>query len=164
MLFSILQKMRDGIRRKMENGDPSLYVSMAFPILFTFTLTFIGARIFSNFWPQTYIEWAPGLRVHHFAYGFFILAASGFIALATRQPKTKFWVAMLHGVGLGLAMDEFGMWLHLRDDDAVRWGYDGLNITIGLFLFILTARPGIRMLKRLWPSWPWRKQPPFEGI
>ena len=99
------------------------------------------------------------MHVHHFTYGIFILFAAGYLALVVKQARAKFWVALLHGFGLGLAMDEFGMWLKLRDDDIVRWSYDGFSLTIGLFLLILTAKPGFRMLKKLWPS---RKSPPPE--
>lgn len=151
--------MRRNIHEKVATGDPSLYISLAFPILFSFILTFVGARIFSHFWPQIYIEWSPGLRVHHYAYGFFILAASGYLGLAVKQARAKFWVAIFHGLGLGLAMDEFGMWLRLRDDDIARWSYDGLMVAIGTFLLIFTAKPGIRLLKRLWPG-KWFKRIP----
>jgi len=49
-------------------------------------------------------------------------------------------------------MDEFGMWLRLNDDDLARWSYDGFNITIGLFLFVITIRPGFRLIKEIWPE------------
>lgn len=157
MFPPLFRKMHESIHRKVETGDPSLYVSMAFPILFAFVLTFIGSRLIGylityNIIPHLYLELEPGLQVHHYTYGIFILFAAGYLALAVRRARAKFWIALLHGLGLGLAMDEFGMWLKLRDDNLVRWSYDGFNITIGLFLFILTAKPGIKMLKKLWPS------------
>ena len=163
MLTFIFRKMRESIHRKVESGDPGLYVSMAFPILFAFMLTFIGSRIIGylityGIIPGLYLEPSPGLHVHHFTYGIFILFVAGYLALVVKQARAKFWVALLHGFGLGLAMDEFGMWLKLRDDDIVRWSYDGFSLTIGLFLFILTVKPGFKMLKKLWPS---RKTPPL---
>ena len=156
MFPSIFRKMKESIRRKVETDDSSLYVSMAFPILFAFILTFIGSRVIGylityDIIPHLYLELEPGLQVHHYTYGIFILFAAGYLALVAKQAQEKFWIAMLLGFGLGLAMDEFGMWLKLRDDEIVRWSYDGFNITIGLFLFILTAKPGIKMLKKLWP-------------
>ncbi|HEY4506645.1 MAG TPA: hypothetical protein VJH71_00550 [Candidatus Paceibacterota bacterium] len=152
MIHSIFRKMRDSVHRKVEAGDPALYVSMIFPIMFAFILTFIGSRIISYLFPWLYLEPSEGLHVHHFTYGVFILFAAGFLGLVVSQARAKFWVAMLHGFGLGLAMDEFGMWLHLRDDDVARWSYDGFNIAIGLFIFVLTVKPGFRVLKKLWPK------------
>ncbi len=159
MVLGLFDKMRESVNKKIETGDPSLYVSMAFPILVAFVLTFIGSRIVGylityGIIPEIYWQPTPGLHVHHFIYGVFILFIAGFLSLVSREAKTKFWIAMFLGFGLGLAMDEFGMWLRLNDADTVRWSYDGFNIVIGLFLVILTAKPGFRMLKRLWPgSW-----------
>ena len=150
-MFSILDKMRKGVFEKIRTGDPNLYVALAFPILFTFVLTFIVARLFSFFWPQIFLEISPGLHIHHYTYGIFILAVAGYIGLAVKQARAKFWTAMLFGIGLGLAMDEFGMWLRLEDQDIARWSYDGFNITIAIFLFVLTIKPGIHLLKRVWP-------------
>jgi hypothetical protein len=156
VLIAIFRKMRESIRRKVETNDPGLYISMAFPILFAFVLTFIGSRLIGylityEHIPPLYLEPSPGLHVHHFTYGVFILFLAGYLGLSVKQARAKFWMALLLGFGLGLAMDEFGMWLKLRDDEMVRWSYDGFNLTVGLFLFILSAKRGFRMLKRLWP-------------
>lgn len=158
MLFSFFRKTREGINRKVETGESGLYAFLAFPILFAFILTFAGSRaigylITYGLLPQLYLQPSPGLHVHHFTYGVFILFIAGYLALSfPGAQRARFWIAMLHGFGLGLAMDEFGMWLRLRDDNIVRWSYDGFNITIGLFLFILMFKPGLRMLKKLWPN------------
>lgn len=151
-MFKVFKKMRDGIHSKVGNGRPfDLSVALVFPIAFSFLLTFIGARLLSHFFPQIFFEPAPGLHVHHFTYGFFILAVAAYLALIHTGPKAKYLISLLTGFGLGLAFDEFGMWLRLRDDDLARWNYDGFNIMIGFFFLVLFARPGIRLLKRLWP-------------
>jgi len=156
MLFGIFRKMQASVHRKVENNDPGLYISLAFPTLFAFIITFLSSRLVGylityGIMPPMYYQPSPGLHVHHFTYGVFILFLAGYLGLSVKQARAKFWVALLLGFGLGLAMDEFGMWLKLRDDEIVRWSYDGFNITIGLFLLILSLKPGIRMLKRVWP-------------
>lgn len=152
-MFIIFRKMREGIRAKTGNGRPyELSVALIFPIAFSFLLTFIGSRFFSRFAPGFYLlEIEPGLRVHHYTYGFFVLATAAYLALIHTGPKAKYLISLLMGFGLGLAFDEFGMWLRLRNDDMARWNYDGFNIIIGFFFLVLFARPGIRLLKRLWP-------------
>ena len=92
-----------------------------------------------------------GVHIHHFAYGFFALAVSGYLALLFDEPKDKYLISLLHGFGLGLALDEFGMWLRLKDDEPIRWGYDGLLIFLGVIFLIISAKPGVKMLKILWP-------------
>src|SRR3989344_440276 len=94
----------------------------------------------------------PGLYislVFPVAFAFFVLAASGYLALVFNGPRPKYLISLLFGLGLGLAFDEFGMWLKLRDDEITRWSYDGFNIVIGFFFLLLSARGGIRLLLRL---------------
>ena len=150
-MFFVFRRMKSAIRERVENNKPGLYVYLLFPMAAAFLITFIISRMISHFFPWLYLPLMPGVRVHHFAYGFFVLAASGYLALIFDGSRAKYFISMLHGIGLGLALDEFGMWLRLRDDDPVRWSYDGFFIFLGLFLLILTAKSGIRMLKILWP-------------
>lgn len=152
MVFGIFSKMKMAIRSKVEQKQPGLYAYLIFPIAIAFLLTFIGSRIFSHLAPDFYFfEVEPGLRVHHFIYGIFVLAVSGYLALIFDSPRAKYFISLIHGFGLGLAFDEFGMWLRLRDDDPARWSYDGLIVIIGLFFLILSAKPSIQMIKILWP-------------
>ncbi|KKR99464.1 MAG: hypothetical protein UU49_C0006G0020 [Candidatus Magasanikbacteria bacterium GW2011_GWC2_41_17] len=77
-----------------------------------------------------------GVHIHHFAYGFFILAGVG-LYLLIKHPapdsKTFYWVAWFYGLGLGLATDEFAMWFRLEDNYWVRQSYDAVIIvTLGL--------------------------------
>ena len=90
-------------------------------------------------------------RIHHFAYGFWILSASGYLALIFSGPRAKFLISLLFGLGLGLAFDEFSMWLELRGDDTARWNYDGMVIIISTMLIVVAMGPGLHFIKRHWP-------------
>lgn len=151
MLFGIFQKMKMSIAHKVNDKEPGLYNALLFPIMFAFLVTFIGSRIFSHIVPQFYLQPSPGLHIHHFTYGFFVLAVSGYLALIHNGPKGTYLIALLHGFGLGLAIDEFGMWLRLLDDDITRWSYDGFFIILGFVLLLVTLPKGWRLLRRLWP-------------
>lgn len=145
------QSIEERISKKTVKKS-GLYVAILFPITYSFLLTFAGARIISHFFPQFYIEWSSGLHVHHYTYGFFILAIAGYLALVHHGPKANYWIAMLFGMGLGFAMDELGMWLRFRDDDIARFNYDGLTVVILSFVLIIVAKPGIKFFKaHLWP-------------
>ena len=140
------------ITEKVRNSEAGLYFYLVFPIAFAFLLTFVGARILNTLYPDLFIPFgSSGFRVHHFAYGFFILAISGYLALIHNGPRAKFLISLLHGFGLGLAFDEFGIWLNLRADDPARWSYDGFLIIMGLLFFIISAKRGFNMLRILWP-------------
>lgn len=147
----IFDKMSSLIQERVEDQKPGLYLALMLPIAFAFTITFAISRMISLYAPWLYLQWTPHLHVHHFTYGFFILAIAGFLALIFSGPRATFRIALLYGVGLALAMDEFGMWLRLSDDDVARSSYDGLNIVIGLIFFIIALPPGIRLLQSLWP-------------
>ncbi|HEY4516280.1 MAG TPA: hypothetical protein VJH67_03790 [Candidatus Paceibacterota bacterium] len=148
--FKLFKKVNQEIKYKTENNEDGLYIYILFPIAFIFLLTFMGARIISHINPDLHIPWW-GVHVHHYAYGFFILAAAGYLSLVFSGPRAKYWIAMLHGFGLGLSFDEFGIWLHLSDDDLARWSYDGFLIIIGLIVLILSAKRGIRFIKNFIP-------------
>ena len=146
-LFTLFSKMKNSIRWRVIHHQSGLYLYILFPMTVIFLITFIAARIISNIWPELYIPWS-GIHVHHYAYGFFVLAISGYLALVFSGPRAKYWISMLHGIGLGLSFDEFGIWLHLRDNDPVRWSYDGFLIILGIVILIISAKPGIEFIKK----------------
>lgn len=141
--------MSSAINRRVQNGEPGLYIYLAFPILVSFLITFASSRVISYVIPQIYLEPSSGLHIHHFTYGFFVLAAAGYLALVFSGPRAKFYIASLFGIGLGLAFDEFAMWLKLSDEDPARWSYDGFTIVILVFLTIIFIKPGIRAMKKV---------------
>lgn len=151
MFFGLFYKMKENIREKVIHHEPGLYVAIIFPIAMAFVITFVTARLLSHLAPNLFLELSSGLHIHHFTYGFFILAAAGYLALIFNGPRSKYLIALLFGVGLGLAFDEFGMWLRLLDDDPIRWSYDGFNVVIGVLFLIISARSGARLIRFLWP-------------
>ena len=146
-----IRRLQALIREKIERQQQRLYLVLVFPIAFACMVTFITARVVSVYWPWYYIEWGEGLHVHHFAYGFFVLAASSYLALVFSGPRAKFLISLLYGVGLGLAFDEFAMWIHMRVDDVARWQYDGAVVVGSIFLILITLQPGLKFLLHHWP-------------
>jgi hypothetical protein len=148
--FVVFSKMKLAIKKKVIHHENGLYLYVVFPIATTFLLTYIGARILSHFAPQVYFAWF-GIHVHHFAYGFFVMACAGYLSLVHSGPRGKYYISLLYGFGLGLTFDEFGMWINLDDQDPSRWSYNGFLIIIGIILVILSARPGIKFVKNHLP-------------
>ncbi|OHB22867.1 MAG: hypothetical protein A3I22_00235 [Parcubacteria group bacterium RIFCSPLOWO2_02_FULL_40_12] len=146
--------MRRHIHAKISSGEGGLYLVLMFPVTVAFLLTFTLSRVVSYFVPWLYLLDVGGQRVHHFAYGILVLAAAGYLALTFSGPRAKYLISLFYGFGLGLAFDEFGMWLRLRDDDPIRWSYDGFLTVIGTFFFVISAKTGIKLFKKLWPFGP----------
>lgn len=66
-----------------------------------------------------------GTRIHHMVPGIFLLLGAGFAEIAF-DPNPPWWLWWLiptaFGVGAALVLDEFAIWLHLRD---VYWTEEG---------------------------------------
>ncbi len=65
-----------------------------------------------------------GLHIHHLFWGILLLMVTGFTALATRSPRWHLRIALVFGIALALALDEFALWLRLAD---VYWSPEGIE-------------------------------------
>jgi len=108
----------------LKSKGPAVGVAAAF------ILTAAGARLFSLVLPWVHWEPIPGLHIHHYVYGIFILTAAGYLALVFKSHRATLWIALLYGLGVGLTFDEFGMWLNPPFQRGVRWSTNGLTIVI----------------------------------
>src|SRR5262249_6829667 len=95
-----------------------------------FLLTVAGARLFSKFYPRVHWEPVPGMHIHHYVYGIFILVIAGYLALVFRGDGARSWIALLYGLGVGLTFDEFGMWLNPPFVRGVRGNTNGITMVV----------------------------------
>jgi hypothetical protein len=113
------------------------YKDQNFWILTAFIPTFAIARLLVHSSPSLFFQ-LHGTHIHHFTYGFLLLALSGYLAI-TRPHRAPPWLAFMFGVGLALALDESGMWLHLTnhyyDETSVDITIVGIAILINLVYF-----------------------------
>jgi hypothetical protein len=96
----------------------------AFLVSFLFIRT--SARLMRSpkvtWWPGS-VKTASGLHLHHLVWGIVLLMVSGFIRFASTPASP--WAEILaagFGIGMGLTLDEFALWIHLRD---VYWAEEG---------------------------------------
>jgi hypothetical protein len=100
-----------------------LIVLAAFLVSFLFIRT--SARLMRSprvpWWPGS-IKTEGGLHVHHLVFGIVLLLGAGFV-LALQPPSP--WLEIMaagFGIGAGLTLDEYALWLHLED---VYWAEEG---------------------------------------
>lgn len=82
--------------------------------LIAFIVSFIIARTFTTFFPDTVLV-SGGLHIHHFWYGLAMLAIGGWLGISYEDERISRVAAILFGAGGGLIGDEVGLLLTLGD-------------------------------------------------
>lgn len=91
-----------------------------------------------------------GLHIHHLVWGILILLAVGYVWLIERAMGSS-WIAnataVAYGVGAALTLDEFALWLNLRDvywEEAGRVSVDAVIIFASLLSVGVWGGPFLR--------------------
>jgi hypothetical protein len=101
-----------------------------FVLLAAFLLSFLFIRTSARMNRSPRFAWWPGsvttgsgLHLHHLVWGIVLLLLSGFVNFATQpgSPWSEFLAAGF-GIGAGFTLDEFALWVYLRD---VYWTQEG---------------------------------------
>jgi hypothetical protein len=75
-----------------------------------------------SWWPGN-VETKGGTHVHHLVWGILLLLVFGYVGITVEpDPPVREIVAILFGIGMGLTLDEFALWLNLED---VYWSQKG---------------------------------------
>jgi hypothetical protein len=94
----------------------SMLLSFAF---IRFSTRMIRAEV--SWWPGNVSP--GGLHIHHLVFGIVFMMVAGFVGFAVEPNSPWFEIAAgIFGVGMGLTLDEFALWLHLED---VYWAEEG---------------------------------------
>jgi len=144
------QVQEEGINLASTQAEPGK--EAAFLVLLAFLVTWLfirtSARLIRmqvSWWPGN-VETSSGLHIHHLVWGILLMMISGFTAFATNL-SSPWWeiTAVAFGIGVGLTLDEYALWLHLED---VYWSEQGRSsvdavVIAGLFasLVVLGVRP-----------------------
>jgi hypothetical protein len=101
-----------------------------FVLLAAFLISFLFIRTSARLIRSPRVPWWPGsvttgsgLHLHHLVWGIVLLLTTGFLGFALDAGSP--WHELLaggFGVGAGLTLDEFALWIYLRD---VYWTEEG---------------------------------------
>jgi hypothetical protein len=108
-------------------ADPSQRAG--FVLLAAFLASFLFIRMSTRLMRSPRVPWWPGsvstggVHVHHLVFGIVLMIATGFVGFAVRPGSPWFEIlAGGFGIGVGLTVDEFALWLYLED---VYWTEEG---------------------------------------
>jgi hypothetical protein len=102
--------------------EPEFLFFVAFLVTFGFIRTsahMIRAQV--KWWPGN-VE-VGGTHIHHLVWGIVTIMITGYVGVTIAPPSP--WheiIAVFFGIGMGLALDEFALWLDLKD---VYWSEQG---------------------------------------
>jgi hypothetical protein len=137
-----VQRLIDDIERAYDRGIQAPGKELHFLVLVAFVVSFgfirtsahlIRAQV--SWWPGN-VQTKGGTHVHHLVWGILLLLSMGYIGLALEQQSP--WVelvAIAFGIGMGLTLDEFALWLNLEDvywTEKGRQSIDAVVVTVCL--------------------------------
>jgi hypothetical protein len=101
-----------------------------FLVLVGFILSFSFIRMSTRLMRSPRVPWWPGsvvsesgVHVHHLVFGIVAMMIAGSVGFATLGESPYLEIcALLFGVGMGLTIDEFALWVYLED---VYWAEEG---------------------------------------
>lgn len=125
---------------------------LIFLVLVGFLLSFVFIRASTRLMRSPKVPWWPGsivsesgLHVHHLVFGIVTMMVAGAIGFADGENSVlSGFAAFGFGVGMGLTIDEFALWLHLDD---VYWSEEGrrsIDATVIMVVILAMIMFGVR--------------------
>lgn len=118
-----------------------------FLILVSFLFSFFLSRLITYLSPEFYIP-IRGNHVHHFAYGIILLALVGYLLLTQpRSFRARLSLSVFYGFALGLAFDEFFMWIELENK------YPNFRQALDPIIYVTLILLNIIYFDNFWRRW-----------
>jgi hypothetical protein len=106
----------------------------AFWLLISFLATFTVVRLITHAiragrGPFRNVS-VKGKHLHHLVPGIILVLISGYFAAALHLRLTRTLDAITFGIGAALTLDEFALWLNLKDVYWEKQGHDSVDVVI----------------------------------
>jgi hypothetical protein len=101
----------------------------------TFIATFIFLRLLTfgiryQLLPVKNVVTSSGLHIHHFVWGILILLIVGFLGITLWSERLHPWLGTIFGIGAALVLDEYALWLNLKDVYWLPAGRSSIDVAI----------------------------------
>ncbi len=112
-------------RHEIVDADkqPQFFMLIAFLVTFA-TVRFVTHSIRAGRYTHVFrnVSTKGGTHFHHLVPGIVLLLVSGYLGIGLSPDYHREPHAILFGIGAALTLDEFALWLHLKD---VYWAREG---------------------------------------
>jgi hypothetical protein len=106
----------------------------AFWILIAFLVTFIVVRLITHSIRAQRGRFrnvsVAGMHLHHLVPGIILVIVTGYLSNAVHLRATRTAVAIFFGIGAALTLDEFALWLHLKDVYWTKQGRRSIDVVV----------------------------------
>ncbi|MCL5746661.1 MAG: hypothetical protein M1277_00030 [Patescibacteria group bacterium] len=143
-LKSIVKRIQDSKR------EAQILILLSFLITFAIVRTVTHLQKFGILPNQNGV-----LHIHHLVPGILLLLISGYVGLSFwASDRIRHFMAILFGIGAALTIDEFALWLYLRDVYWERQGRDSIDamiyvIIIFSIIFVISEVHDHKWIKRI---------------
>ena len=126
----------------------------------SFLITFVGVRVLVHriVNHEGHMQWVTvrGLHIHHLVWGILILLVVGYGYLVEAgceaTPVSIFWsrlISIMYGIGAALTLDEFALWLNLRNVYTSPEGRESIDAVALFGALLLIATWGAPLFRAL---------------
>ncbi|MEA2378339.1 MAG: hypothetical protein QOK00_497 [Thermoleophilaceae bacterium] len=133
--------------------ETHLLILLAFVCSFSFIRSsahMIRAQV--SWWPGN-VETKAGTHVHHLVWGILLLLSMGYLGISTDLGSPWFeLVAIGFGIGMGLTMDEFALWLNLQDVYWSEKGRQSIDAVVVTTVLLVIAVLGLEFWIAIWDA------------
>jgi hypothetical protein len=154
-----VEQLWDDITRAYDHHIQAPGKELHFLILIAFVLSFgfirtsahmIRAQV--SWWPGN-VETKTGTHVHHLVWGILLLLSMGYVGISTDigTPWLEL-VAIAFGIGMGLTMDEFALWLNLQDVYWQEKGRQSIDAVVVTVVLLVIALLGLQFWIDVWDA------------
>jgi hypothetical protein len=102
-------------------------------VAFIGTFVFLRALTFGiryQILPVKNVVTSSGLHIHHFVWGIVILLIIGFLGITLWSERLHPWLGTIFGIGAALVIDEYALWLNLKDVYWLPAGRSSIDLAI----------------------------------
>lgn len=96
---------------KNKNTQPIAIIFLSVLIVFLISRMIAYLVIDTHSLPESLFVTVGSYRLHHFVYGNILILITSFLAIGLRAKINQNWLALFYGIGLGLVLDEFPLWM-----------------------------------------------------